>query len=187
MSSHSSCTWPLCECCSIPKNSFTLLNTQFMCPPTKLLRTHCCNLFELANVLQFWDFRPTFVHIWKKGSVEQYSAAPYLATLMNCMVWLLYGLPMVHPNSTLVVTINGSGCAIEIIYLILFLAFSDPRKRSRVLFVALLGLVFVIILAVLILTLVHTYHRRSMIVGTVCILCNVMMYASPLSVMVSTT
>ncbi|KAG2680791.1 hypothetical protein I3760_11G114200 [Carya illinoinensis] len=140
----------------------------------------------LGNIIALFLFLspvPTFVQIWKKGSVEQYSAAPYLATLVNCMVWTLYGLPMVHPHSTLVVTINGTGTAIEIAYIILFLIYSDPQKRLRVLLLVLVEFIFVSILTVLVLTLAHTHKERSMIVGIVCFAFNVMMYASPLTVM----
>ncbi|KAL4384015.1 hypothetical protein GQ457_15G011150 [Hibiscus cannabinus] len=140
-----------------------------------------------GNVISFFLFLspvPTFVQIWKKGSVEQFSPVPYLATLINCMVWVIYGLPMVHPNSTLVVTINGTGTAIELVYLSIFLIFcNDKKKRVRVLLILLVELVFIAILTALVLTVAHTTGRRSMVVGIVAILGNVMMYASPLSVM----
>ncbi|KAI3421439.1 uncharacterized protein J3R85_012250, partial [Psidium guajava] len=115
--------------------------------------------------------------------VEQYSPAPYLATLINCMVWVLYGLPMVHPHSTLVVTINGAGTLIELIYILLFLFHSDRQKRLWVAAAVLVELVFISALAALVLTSVHSHERRSMVVGIVCMVFNVMMYASPLSVM----
>lgn len=128
--------------------------------------------------------RPTFVKIWKKRSVQEFSPAPYLATLVNCMVWTLYGLPIVHPNSILVVTINGSGVVIEIVYIILFLIYSPPKKRLKVFAWFVLDLIFMAALTVLTLTLAHTHKQRSAIVGTVCIIFNIMMYASPLAVMV---
>lgn len=117
--------------------------------------------------------------------MEQYSAAPYLATLINCMVWVLYGLPMVHPHSILVITINGSGTAIEVIYIILYLIYSDKKKRLKVVLALLVELIFIAVVTILVLSLIHTTERRSMAVGIVCILFNIMMYASPLSVMVS--
>ncbi|KAF4374403.1 hypothetical protein G4B88_026290 [Cannabis sativa] len=61
----------------------------------------------------------TFIQIWKRKSMEQYSTVPYLATLINCLVWTLYGLPFIHPGSILVVTINGSGLVIELTYLLI--------------------------------------------------------------------
>ena len=129
--------------------------------------------------------RPTFVQIWKKKSVEQFSPVPYLATLINCVVWVLYGLPIVHPHSTLVWTINGAGTAIEIVYLLLFIIYSDSKKRLKVLLIVLVEAIFMAVLTILVLTLVHTTKKRTVIVGIVAIVFNAMMYASPLSVMVS--
>ncbi|KAM7491509.1 hypothetical protein LguiA_034430 [Lonicera macranthoides] len=140
----------------------------------------------IGNIISFILFLspvPTFIRIWQKGSVEQYSAAPYLATLVNCGLWVVYGLPMVHPHSTLVVTINGSGFTIELVYLTLFLIFSSRNKRVRVLLVMLAELAFIGVLALLVLTLAHTTKLRSTIVGSLCMLGCFMMYASPLSVM----
>jgi solute carrier family 50 protein (sugar transporter) len=130
-------------------------------------------------------YRPTFVQIWKKGSVEHYSPAPYLVTLVNCMVWTLYGLPMVHPHSTLVLTIDGPGIAIELTYIIIFFIFSDRKKRLIILLELLIELIFICVVTPLVLTLAHSNKERSLIVGIIGILFNVMMYASPLVVMVS--
>lgn len=101
------------------------------------------------------------------------------------MVWVLYGLPIVHPNSTLVWTINGTGVAIETVYLLLFLIYSDKKRRFKVLQIVLAEVVSIALLATLVLTLVHTTKKRTAIVGIVAIVFNTMMYASPLSVMVS--
>lgn len=87
------------------------------------------NNIALIN-FTFHQFRPTFVRIVKKKSVEEYSPIPYLATLINCLVWVLYGLPMVHPDSTLVVTINGTGIVIEIVFLTIFFCFMRPKKTT---------------------------------------------------------
>ncbi|XP_024996935.1 bidirectional sugar transporter SWEET4-like isoform X3 [Cynara cardunculus var. scolymus] len=114
------------------------------------------NITALILFLSPVYFRPTFVKIVKKGEVEQFSPIPYLATFVNCGIWVLYGLPLVHPHSLLVITINGSGFVIETIYLLLFLIYSDRKQRVKV---------------------------RSSIVGSIAIVGNIMMYASPLSVM----
>ncbi|CAK8579373.1 unnamed protein product [Lathyrus sativus] len=126
---------------------------------------------------------PTFYEIWKKGSVEQFSPAPYLATLVNCMVWTLYGLPMVNPDNVLVLTINGSGSVVEIVYVTLFLIYSSRNKRLKVLMWLVVELLFIGVLAFVTLILVHSAKKRSAIVGTTCIVFNIMMYAAPLAVM----
>lgn len=130
--------------------------------------------------LQPW---PTFIGMVKKGAVEQFSAVPYLATFVNCGIWVLYGLPFVHPHSLLVVTINGTGLFIETVYLILFLFYSAPKQRLKVLLIVVAELVFLGVLATLTLTVAHTTKVRSNIVGSIAIVGNIMMYAAPLSVM----
>ncbi|KAK4420340.1 Bidirectional sugar transporter SWEET7 [Sesamum alatum] len=138
---------------------------------------------NIISLVLFLSPVPTFYRIWKKRSVEQYSPVPYLATFANCGLWVLYGLPMVHPNSTLVVTINGTGFVIEILYLSLFLIFSDSRKRLRMVAVVVAECLFLVVLAVLVLSLAHTTKLRSTIVGSICMAGNIFMYAAPLSVM----
>ncbi|KAF7137482.1 hypothetical protein RHSIM_Rhsim07G0080200 [Rhododendron simsii] len=139
---------------------------------------------KILKVCLCQTFRPTFTQICKKGSVEQFSAAPYLATLINCSLWVLYGLPMVHPNSTLVLTINGAGVVIELVYLLLFLRYSDRRKKLRVVAIMLVECVILAALAILVMTLAHTTKVRSTTVGSIALVGNVLMYASPLAVMV---
>ncbi|KAK7399081.1 hypothetical protein VNO78_10256 [Psophocarpus tetragonolobus] len=137
---------------------------------------------NIISAALFLSPLPTFIEICKKKSVQQFSPAPYLAALANCMVWTLYGLPMVHPHSTLVVTINGSGCVIQLIFVTLFLIYSNGKKRLKVVMWLLLEFVFVSVLTFITLTKVHTVKKRSSIVGITCILFNIMMYASPLTI-----
>ena len=75
--------------------------------------------------------RPVFWRIIKAKDVEEFKPDPYLATLLNCMLWVFYGLPIVHPNSILVVTINGIGLVVEGSYLIIFFIYSTNNKRVR--------------------------------------------------------
>ena len=67
--------------------------------------------------------------IYKAKDVEEFKPDPYLATLLNCMLWVFYGLPIVHPNSILVVTVNGIGLVVELVYLIIFFIYSTNNKR----------------------------------------------------------
>ncbi|KAK3156683.1 hypothetical protein QOZ80_2AG0110480 [Eleusine coracana subsp. coracana] len=126
---------------------------------------------------------PTFWRIWKKRSVEQYSPIPYVATLLNCMLWVVYGLPVVHPNSMLVITINGTGTAIELAYITLFLLYSAGPTRRKVLLLLAGEVAFVGVVAALVIALAHTHERRSMIVGVLCVIFGTGMYAAPLSIM----
>ncbi|PHU28098.1 Bidirectional sugar transporter SWEET5, partial [Capsicum chinense] len=127
----------------------------------------------------------TFVRIWKSKSVEQFSPIPYLATFVNCALWVLYGLPMVQPHSILVITINGTGLGIEIVYLMLFFLYSDRKQRIKVILIVVVEIIFVAVLAFCVLTFVHKdeIKKRAAIVGSICMVGNILMYASPLSVM----
>lgn len=75
--------------------------------------------------------------------------------------------------------------AIELVYLLLFIRYCDRKKRLQVLLVMVVELVVVGAVAFLVLTLAHTTKLRSTIVGSIAMLGNVIMYAAPLSVMVS--
>ncbi|XP_065858562.1 bidirectional sugar transporter SWEET4-like [Euphorbia lathyris] len=140
----------------------------------------------LGNIISFFLFLsplPTFIDIWKKKSVKQYSSTPYIATLQNSLVLILYGMPMVHPKNMLIVTINGIGATIELSYIIVFIVFSNKKSRMKVILILVLQLIFITILTLLVLTLAHTTTKRSLVVGCFSICFNIMMYASPLSIM----
>ncbi|KAL5721510.1 Bidirectional sugar transporter sweet4 [Ranunculus cassubicifolius] len=147
------------------------------------LRTGVGILGNIISVSLFLSPVPTFVQICKGGSVEQFSPIPYLATLLNCMFWVLYGLPMVHPHSTLVVTINGTGFFIELVYIFLFIFNSDGKKRARVIFMLIIETILVGFVGILVMTVAHTHDRRSLVVGCICVVFGTIMYFSPLSVM----
>ncbi|KVH91785.1 hypothetical protein Ccrd_006195 [Cynara cardunculus var. scolymus] len=151
---------------------------------TEAIRTILGVAGNITAVTLFLSTVPTFLVIWKKRSVEQYSPVPYLASFFNCGLWVLYGMPFVHPHSLLVVTTNGAGVAIELVYLLIFLMCSDKRKRLKVALIMLLEILFFGVLVILMLIVVHTPQQRSTIVGSISVAANILMYAAPLSVMV---
>ncbi|XP_016471951.1 bidirectional sugar transporter SWEET7-like [Nicotiana tabacum] len=138
---------------------------------------------NVIALILFLSPLPTFIRIWKNKSVEQFSPIPYLATFVNCGLWVLYGVPWVQPNSILVVTINGTGLGIEIVYLTLFFLYSDRKLRTKVFLVILGEIIFVATLAICVLSFVHGNKKRAAIVGSICMVGNILMYASPLAVM----
>lgn len=74
-------------------------------------------------------YSPTFVDIVKRKSVGDYSGIPYICTLLNCLLWVVYGLPVVELQ-VLVVTINAAGVVIEMIYIGLYL--KNAQRSVRV-------------------------------------------------------
>ncbi|KAG5589471.1 hypothetical protein H5410_039985 [Solanum commersonii] len=129
--------------------------------------------------------KPTFIHMWKKKSVEKFSPFPYIVAFLNCGLWLLYGLPWIQQEegNLLIMTINGIGLAIDMVYLMLFVLYSKKEKRMKIFFIILSEIVFIGSLAILVITLVHCHKKRSTIVGTICMVANILMYASPLTIM----
>ncbi|XP_044430998.1 bidirectional sugar transporter SWEET6a-like [Triticum aestivum] len=47
---------------------------------------------EWELVLTYLARKPTFWQIIKKKDVEEFKSDPYLATLLNCMLWVFYGI-----------------------------------------------------------------------------------------------
>ncbi|KAJ4749500.1 Bidirectional sugar transporter SWEET [Rhynchospora pubera] len=140
----------------------------------------------IGNVISFGLFLsplPTFITIVKKRAVEDFSPVPYLATLLNCMLWVVYGVPFVHPNSMLVLTINGIGFFIEALYIGIFFAFAPRRLRLEILSILATELLFVGVVLGGVLGGAHTHDKRTQIVGILCVIFGTAMYASPLSIM----
>ncbi|KAF7104409.1 hypothetical protein CFC21_105309 [Triticum aestivum] len=141
----------------------------------------------IGNVISFGLFlshAPTLRRICKAKDVEEHKPDPYLATVLTCMLWVFYGLPIVHPNSILVVTVNGIGLVVELVYLIIFFIYSTNNKRLKMLAVLGIEAAFMAAVVVGVLHGVHTHEKRSMIVGILCVICGSVMYASNLTIMV---
>ncbi|XP_004489296.1 bidirectional sugar transporter SWEET6b-like [Cicer arietinum] len=140
----------------------------------------------IGNVISFGLFlspAPTFYGIIKKKSVEEFKPDPYLATLLNCLFWVFYGLPFVHPNSTLVLSINSVGLGFEIVYLTIFFLYSTNKGKKKLVLILLIEIIFFAAIVLVTMLALHGTKRRSLIVGVICDVFNVMMYISPLTIM----
>ncbi|XP_020585392.1 bidirectional sugar transporter SWEET6b-like [Phalaenopsis equestris] len=140
----------------------------------------------IGNVISFGLFLsplPTFIKIWRMKAVEEFSSIPYLATLLNCMLWIFYGLPIVHPNSLLVVTINCVGIVLEGIYLTIFFLYAPKNLRIKLLNILAGELAFMAVVVSVVLTVGHSHEKRSLMVGILCVIFGTCMYASPLTIM----
>ncbi|KAJ7563711.1 hypothetical protein O6H91_03G124100 [Diphasiastrum complanatum] len=126
---------------------------------------------------------PTFWTLMKKKSTMEYSGLPYVCTLFNCLLWIFYGMPFVKPHSMLIITINGFGCAIELIYLTVYIIYADRKNQLKVLGMLLAVILAFTVVAVLTVTVLHTHNSRTTVVGSVCVVVAIAMYVSPLSIM----
>uniref|UniRef100_A0A804UH47 Bidirectional sugar transporter SWEET n=1 Tax=Zea mays TaxID=4577 RepID=A0A804UH47_MAIZE len=148
---------------------FNLVRVLFVLTERRRMHFYLCSL--------------TFWRICKARDVEEFKPDPYLATLLNCMLWVFYGIPVVHPNSILVVTINGVGLVIEAIYLTIFFLYSDGPKRRKAFGILAVEILFMVAVVLGVILGAHTHEKRSMIVGILCVIFGSMMYASPLTIM----
>ncbi|KAL7098568.1 hypothetical protein ACP275_09G025200 [Erythranthe tilingii] len=98
-------------------------------------------------------------------------------------MWVFYGMPFVHPDSLLVATINGVGFFIEIAYLTIFFTFSDWPKRRKILIALFIETIFFCVVVAITMVFLHGTKTRSLFIGILCIIFNILMYASPLTVM----
>ncbi|ESR32504.1 hypothetical protein CICLE_v10006758mg [Citrus x clementina] len=98
-------------------------------------------------------------------------------------VWILYGLHVVHPDSTLVITINAVGLALELIYLSIFCLYDCQKSGRKVVGLGpLREVIFVGVIDVITFLAFHTHSSRI-----VYDIFNVIMCTSPLTIWVYKT
>lgn len=65
----------------------------------------------------------------KKKSTENYKGLPYITTLLSTSLWSYYGL--LKTGGLLIVTVNGVGAALHVIYVALFLIYAPNNVKVR--------------------------------------------------------
>ncbi|KAH0468370.1 hypothetical protein IEQ34_003403 [Dendrobium chrysotoxum] len=93
-------------------------------------------------------------------------------------------MPFVKPNSTLIVTINGAGTVIELLYIFIYLVYSDKLRQINALLLLFTDIAFIAVVAAIVLSIFKSHERRTLIIGILCIIFCIMTYASPLSIMI---
>ncbi|KAF3332914.1 bidirectional sugar transporter SWEET5-like protein [Carex littledalei] len=100
---------------------------------------------------------------------------------MNCMICFVYGLPVVHPNNTPLLVINGGGFLLEVIYIAIFYKFSPSDLRLKIFGILALELAFVICVLASALGGAYTPggEKGIDVLGIFCIISGILMYGSP--------
>lgn len=65
----------------------------------------------------------------RNKSTEQFSGLPYIYSLLNCLICLWYGMPVVSPGVILVATVNSIGAVFQLIYVSIFISYADKAKK----------------------------------------------------------
>ncbi|XP_062159019.1 bidirectional sugar transporter SWEET1 [Alnus glutinosa] len=119
--------------------------------------------------------------IWHK-STEDFSGIPYVMTLLNCLLSAWYGLPFVSPNNMLVSTINGTGAAIEFIYVVIYIIYAPKKEKAKI--SGLLMFVLTVFSTVALVSIFALHGKsRKLFCGFAATIFSIIMYASPLSIM----
>nr|WNV59950.1 SWEET1a protein [Betula platyphylla] len=124
----------------------------------------------------------TIKRIIKHKSTEEFSGIPYLMSLLSCLLFGWYGLPFVSSHNLLLSTICGTGAAIEFIYVVIFMLYSRKKQKAWILLI--LTFVLTVFSAVALVSLFALRGKtRKLICGFAATIFNIIMYASPLSIM----
>ncbi|KAK4739313.1 hypothetical protein R3W88_003010 [Solanum pinnatisectum] len=134
---------------------------------------------NVISILMFAAPIKTFKRIIKKKSTEDFKGIPYITTLLSTCLWTFYGL--LKPGGLLVVTVNGAGAILHIIYVTLFLIYAPkPLKIQSMKLVAIINIAFLGAVIAITLLAVHGTTRLTL-VGFLCAALNIGMYAAPLA------
>lgn len=139
----------------------------------------------IGNCISFGLFAspvPTFYRAVKNDSVEGIEPEYYLLMTLNCLLWLLYSMPFIHPGSILLLTANGIGLVIHLAYLFIFIIYAkDLKQRKCVGGVFFIELAMVGLVSGLVIGLAHTVVWRTCIVGALAFSFGTMTYLPRLS------
>ncbi|KAL3571314.1 hypothetical protein D5086_028563 [Populus alba] len=148
---------------------------------------HCPWIFTfglLGNLISFVVFLapiPTFLRICRKKTTEGFQSLPYVVALFSAMIWLYYA--SLKSDVLLLITINSVGCFIEMIYIALYVAYAPKQARIATLRMLLLfnfgGFCSILLLS-------HFFVKgsnRVKVLGWVCVIFSVSVFAAPLSIM----
>ncbi|CAA3016740.1 bidirectional sugar transporter SWEET2a-like [Olea europaea var. sylvestris] len=136
----------------------------------------------LGNLLAFVLFVspiPTFRRIIRSKSTEEFSGLPYIYSLLNCLICLWYGTPIVSPGIILIFTVNSIGAIFQFIYIIIFIIYADRTKKVKML--GLLLAVFAVFGVIVFLSInIFEPPNRQLFIGYLSVFSLVSMFASPL-------
>ncbi|XP_011069431.1 bidirectional sugar transporter NEC1-like, partial [Sesamum indicum] len=125
--------------------------------------------------------RPTFYTIWKKKSSEGFQSIPYSVAFLSASLLLYYAF--LKTNAYMIVSINGIGCVIEMIYLLIYITYAPKKARMFTIKLVVLFNFGGMGLVMLVSLLAYKGSKRVSLVGWACAIFNLAVFAAPLSIM----
>ncbi|KAH7517125.1 hypothetical protein FEM48_Zijuj09G0029100 [Ziziphus jujuba var. spinosa] len=138
-------------------------------------------LTDISFVFHLVLHRPTFYRIFKKKSTEGFQAIPYSVALFSAMLMLYYAF--LKRNAFMLITINSIGCAIETIYLTMYVIYASRNTRIYTIKLLCLFNVGAYGLILLSTSFIPNHSERLAAVGWVCAVFSVSVFAAPLAIM----
>ncbi|XP_008218389.1 PREDICTED: bidirectional sugar transporter NEC1-like [Prunus mume] len=138
----------------------------------------------LGNIVSFMVFLapiPTFYTIYKQKSSKGFQSIPYVVALLSATLLLYYGV--LKTNAFLIISINGVGCVIEIIYLIFYIVYASKKDKITTMSLILLVNVAAFGLVTAVTVFLLGEAKRLSAVGWMCAVFNIAVFAAPLSIM----
>ncbi|KAK9063161.1 hypothetical protein SSX86_017031 [Deinandra increscens subsp. villosa] len=137
-----------------------------------------------ASVLLYAAPIWTFVKVIKKKSTGEFSVVPYAVSLLNCLFYTWYGLPVVSIKweNFPMITTNGIGILFEFSFIIIFIWFTSPKQKWKAGIMTTAVIIFFSTIALISTYVFHDHKTRKQLVGGVGLIASVAMYASPLVV-----
>ncbi|GKV17385.1 hypothetical protein SLEP1_g27900 [Rubroshorea leprosula] len=139
-------------------------------------------LGNLSSFVVFLSPIPTFYRIWRKKSTEDFHSIPYLTALFSAMLWIYYALLKSSSDAILLITINGLGCIFKSTYIAIYITYAPKQAR-----ISTLKLLFLFNFLGFCSMFLPSYFlvkglQRVQIVGWICMIFSLMVFAAPLSV-----
>jgi len=135
-------------------------------------------------LLMYGSSTITFKRVIEKKTTESFSGFPYVMALFNCLLYTLYGSPLISNgwDNVVVMVVNAIGVLLEFCFVFIYLTFAPPKtKRNMVMMVVGLLVIFGTI-ATSSVCAFHDHKHKKLFVGTAGVAATVILYASPLSV-----
>lgn len=135
-------------------------------------------------LLMYGSSITTFRRVIEKRSTDSFSGLPYAIALFNCLVYTLYGSPLISNgwDNVVVMVVNSIGLLLECCFACIYLTFATPKSKKNMVWMVAGVLVIFGAIAIISFSIVHDERHRKVLVGTVGLLATIILYASPLTV-----